>query len=140
MKRIFMALSLLLSCGIHAEGLNNANEIVARANLAAYYAGKDGRSEARMVIVDAQGREQRRQFTVLRRTLEAGGDQEFLVVFSRPSDVRGTVVASRIFLPEEYLQLKRKSLRLLPPEALTDISMEIKDPGPTAMTYEFNFL
>jgi len=56
------------------------------------------------------------------------------------SDVRGTVVASRTFLPEEYLQLKRKSLRLLPPEALTDISMEIKDPGPTAMTYEFNFL
>jgi len=56
------------------------------------------------------------------------------------SDVRGSVVASRTFLPEEYLQLKKKSLRLLPPEALTDISMEIQDPGPTAMTYEFNFL
>lgn len=56
------------------------------------------------------------------------------------SDVSGSVVASRVFLPEEYLQLKRKSLRLLPPEALTDISMEIKDPGPRAMTYEFNFL
>lgn len=56
------------------------------------------------------------------------------------SDVRGTVVASRTFLPEEYLQLKRKSLRLLPPEASTDISMEIRDPGPRAMTYEFNFL
>jgi predicted Zn finger-like uncharacterized protein len=56
------------------------------------------------------------------------------------SDVSGSVVASRVFLPEEYLQLKKKSLRLLPPEALTDISMEIKDPGPRAMTYEFNFL
>jgi predicted Zn finger-like uncharacterized protein len=56
------------------------------------------------------------------------------------SDVRGSVVASRTFLPEEYLQLKKKSLRLLPPEALTDISMEIQDPGPSAMTYEFNFL
>ena len=43
-----------------------------------------------MIIRDPQGREQRRQFTVLRRTLEAGGDQEFLVVFSQPSDVRNT--------------------------------------------------
>ena len=44
-----------------------------------------------MIIRDAQGREQRRQFTVLRKNVEEGGDQEFLVVFSRPSDVRGTV-------------------------------------------------
>lgn len=44
-----------------------------------------------MIIRDAQGREQRRQFTVLRRNVESGGDQDFLVVFSRPSDVRGTV-------------------------------------------------
>jgi predicted Zn finger-like uncharacterized protein len=56
------------------------------------------------------------------------------------SDVRGSVVASRTFLPEEYLQLKERSLRLLPPEASTDISMEIQDPGSQAMTYEFSFL
>jgi outer membrane lipoprotein-sorting protein len=86
-----MLLVLVWSLGVHAEVLTDANEIVARANLAAYYAGKDGRSEARMVIVDAQGREQRRQFTVLRRNLKTGGDQDFLVTFSRPSDVRGTV-------------------------------------------------
>jgi outer membrane lipoprotein-sorting protein len=71
--------------------LTDADEIVARANLASYYAGADGRSEVRMIIRDAQDREQRRQFTVLRRNVEEGGDQEFLVVFSRPSDVRGTV-------------------------------------------------
>ena len=91
MQRFLMSLALVWSCGIGAETLTDAGEIVARANLAAYYAGQDGRSEARMIIVDAQGREQRRQFTVLRRTLEAGGDQAFLVAFSRPSDVRGTV-------------------------------------------------
>jgi len=68
----------------------DAAAIVDRANLAAYYAGTDGRAEARMRIVDAQGREQRRQFTVLRRDVEEGGDQQFLVVFSQPADVRGT--------------------------------------------------
>jgi outer membrane lipoprotein-sorting protein len=68
-----------------------ANEIVAAANLASYYAGQDGRSEVRMIIRDAQDREQRRQFTVLRKNVEQGGDQDFLVVFSRPSDVRGMV-------------------------------------------------
>jgi len=81
-----------IACG---QVLTDANAIVVRANQAAYYAGRDGRSEARMMIRDAQGREQRRQFTVLRRTLETGGDQEFLVVFSRPSDVRGTVYLVR---------------------------------------------
>jgi len=84
---IIMALSGLA----YGEALTDADEIVMRANQAAYYAGRDGRSEARMIIKDSQGREQRRQFTILRRTLEAGGDQEFLVSFSRPSDVRGTV-------------------------------------------------
>ena len=74
-----------------AETLTDADAIVSRANLAAYYAGADGRSEVRMIIRDAQGREQRRQFTVLRRDVEDGHDQDFLVVFSQPSDVRGTV-------------------------------------------------
>ena len=74
-----------------AEPLTDADEIVDRANLAAYYGGADGRSEVRMIITDAQGREQRRQFTVLRRDIEDGEDQQFLVVFSQPADVRGTV-------------------------------------------------
>ena len=43
-----------------------------------------------MIIRDAQGREQRRQFYILRRDVEEGGDQDFLVVFSQPSDVRDT--------------------------------------------------
>jgi outer membrane lipoprotein-sorting protein len=74
-----------------AEPLGDADEIVAQANLAAYYAGEDGRAEVRMIIADAQGRQQRRQFTVLRRDVTEAGDQQFLVIFSQPSDVRGTV-------------------------------------------------
>jgi len=74
-----------------ASDLTDANEIVANANLTSYYAANDGRSEARMMIKDAQGREQKRQFTILRRDRSDGGEQDFLVVFSRPADVRNTV-------------------------------------------------
>ena len=89
---ILVSLAMLAISGIaSAAALTDADEIVQRANLAAYYAGQDGRSEVRMIIRDARDREQRRQFTVLRRNVELGGDQDFLVVFSRPSDVRGTV-------------------------------------------------
>lgn len=81
-----------LLCGsVAAESPADADEIVRQAILASYYAGQDGRSDARMIIVDARGREQTRQFVVLRRDREDGGDQDFLVYFSRPSDVRGTV-------------------------------------------------
>ncbi len=90
-RKLMTLIGLALAAGAQADELTNADEIVARANLAAYYAGADGRSEVRMIISDAQGRQQRRQFTVLRRNVEAGGDQQFLVVFSQPSDVRNTV-------------------------------------------------
>ncbi len=90
--------ALALTCSAYAEPLTSADEVVARANLTAYYGGADGRSEVRMIISDAQGREQRRQFTVLRRDVEDAGDQQFLVVFSQPSDVRDTV-----FLVDKHL-------------------------------------
>jgi len=88
----FLITLAALSFGMsaNAEALTDADEIIARADLAAYYAGADGRSEVRMIISDSQGRQQRRQFTVLRRDVEDAGDQQFLVVFSQPSDVRNT--------------------------------------------------
>jgi len=93
-KRWFLAAIVLLGSLVlalsYADALNDPDKIIDQANLAAYYAGTDGRAEVRMRIFDGQGREQRRQFTVLRRNVETGGDQEFLVAFSYPSDVRGT--------------------------------------------------
>ena len=91
MPKYFLLILTALACAAEAEPLVNADEIIERANLASYYAGADGRSEVRMIISDAQGRTQRRQFTVLRRDVDDGGDQQFLVVFSQPSDVRNTV-------------------------------------------------
>jgi len=83
-------MGLTVTAGAYAEPITDANEVIRRADLAAYYAGADGSSEVRMIITDAQERQQRRQFTVLRRDVEDAGDQQFLVVFSQPSDVRNT--------------------------------------------------
>lgn len=80
-------------CAGHAQARDvdpRAEAIVAKAQQAARYAGDDGRSLARMLITDGRGQQQQRVFTILRRDIEDGGDQDFLVVFSRPADVRGT--------------------------------------------------
>ncbi len=74
-----------------AQELTNADEIIMQANLVSYYAGDDGSAQARMIIVDARGNKQMRQFTILRKDIEDLGDQNMLVFFSRPTDVKGTV-------------------------------------------------
>lgn len=56
------------------------------------------------------------------------------------SNVRGEVTASRIFIPEDYLQVSVTSLKPLQPDVSIDFTMEIQDPGKNAMTYEFSFL
>ena len=56
------------------------------------------------------------------------------------SNVRGEVMASRTFGPEDYLQIKKSNLKPLLPRASIDFNMEIQDPGKNAMTYEFSFL
>lgn len=73
-----------------AGDLSDARKIVNRTNTAQYYAANDGRALVRMKIVDNKGRSQRRQFSVLRRDLKDSGDQNYLVVFDQPADVRNT--------------------------------------------------
>ncbi|MBV1786475.1 outer membrane lipoprotein-sorting protein [Marinobacterium sp. D7] len=96
MRTSMYALSLFFTGALWAgtalaADLTDVDQIVDQANHAAYYQGEDGRSEVRMVIRDDQGREQLRQFTILRKDLADGGDQNFYVAFSRPADVRNTV-------------------------------------------------
>jgi len=81
----------VLGTAAAAQDLTDVDEIVERANLAAYYAGDDGRASVRMTIEDARGRSRVRQFTILRRDVSDGGDQDYAVLFSRPADVRNTV-------------------------------------------------
>ena len=91
------AITTLAAIGILAAGsaaaadLSDVGQIIDRANVAAYYAGADGRAEVRMTITDEQGRERRRQFAILRKDIEDGGDQQYAVLFVRPADVRNSV-------------------------------------------------
>ena len=68
--------------GAAAQDLNDVEEVVQRTNLAAYYAGDDGRAQVRMTITDGAGRRRTRQFTILRRDETDGGDQDYAMLFS----------------------------------------------------------
>ena len=61
-----------------------ADEIVAKANQASYYAGADGSAHVVMKLSDGRARE----FTILRKNDANGTDQKFYVYFKSPSDVR----------------------------------------------------
>ncbi len=82
---------LLCSASLQAADIPSVDEIVNRANLAAYYAADDGRAEVNMTITDSQGRKRTRQFVILRNDVEDGGQQQFYVYFKKPSDVRKMV-------------------------------------------------
>jgi len=56
------------------------------------------------------------------------------------SDRIGTVIASRQLRPQEYLAMEAAQLRQLLPDEPVSFGIEIKDPGTTALTYEFEFL
>jgi len=95
MKRTILSLVILGLSSVSAVAYSaddlDIQAIIDKSEKAAYYSGKDGRSDARMMIVDNQGRKQQRQFTILRRDIADNGDQQMMVFFSRPSDVKDTV-------------------------------------------------
>ncbi|MDT8283490.1 MAG: DUF3426 domain-containing protein [Gammaproteobacteria bacterium] len=78
----------------------------------------------------------------------AGFAQPYPVMQVAFSDVRGTAVAARRFLPAEYLpvahraeqQTSTEQYALFEPGTNMTFTMEIQDPGKKAMTYEFDFL
>jgi len=98
MKKMLIGLAAAV-CVAHAQqAAPSVDEIVNKANRAAYYQGKSGRAKVVMTIKDAQGRERTREFTILRLDLEPAGDatdtftgdQKFYVYFERPADVNKT--------------------------------------------------
>ncbi|MCP4405387.1 MAG: outer membrane lipoprotein-sorting protein [bacterium] len=91
-KRLFIvALMVIVTSNVSSAQELSVGEIVEKANLASYYAGEDGKGDVKMTITDQNGNERTREFTILRKTVEAGGEQKFYVYFNRPGDVRKMV-------------------------------------------------
>ena len=96
MKKIFplfiglTVLSWLIIAGTATAALG-VDEIINKANLAAYYGGDDGRSKVVMTITDDQQRQRTREFVILRKDIKDGGEQLFYVYFKKPADVRKMV-------------------------------------------------
>ena len=101
MKFVARTISMLfLATSALAAQTPGVDEIVHRANLAAYYQGEDGRAEVQMTITDSQGRERDRRMIILRRdeadtdSLEDNAywsEQKYYVYFRRPADLNRTV-------------------------------------------------
>jgi outer membrane lipoprotein-sorting protein len=66
----------------------SGDEVMRRSHLAMYYAGEDMRARVTMRLVSQGGSERIRELTMTRRTLKAGGEQRYFLVFHRPPDVR----------------------------------------------------
>jgi hypothetical protein len=84
MKRILTAAILMTTTAMQAA--LPVDEIVHKANQAAYYAGNDGRADVEMKIIDKTGTERTRKFTLLRMNTE-NGNQKFYVYFKEPADL-----------------------------------------------------
>jgi len=82
-----LSLGLAVAVG-GAEDTPDAQTIVTKANVAAYYQGDDGKATVQMKIIDKQGQVRRREFNILRKDVADGGDQNYFVYFQRPADVR----------------------------------------------------
>ena len=94
---IFTALAILPA---DAQDLT-VDQIVTRANNAAYYGGDDGRATVHLTITDSQGRERNREFVILRKDEADGGPQKFYVYFKKPSDVRKMVFMVHKFIDRD---------------------------------------
>jgi hypothetical protein len=82
-----LLLTLAAVAGSSPAAELTADEIVAKANQASYYAGNDGVADVRMSITDGQGGTRTREFRILRRN-QPDGNQKFYVYFNAPADVR----------------------------------------------------
>ncbi|MHC4110038.1 MAG: outer membrane lipoprotein-sorting protein [Planctomycetota bacterium] len=65
--------------------------IINKANLVAYYQGDNGKAKVKMMITNKKGQKRNREFIILRKDVNDGGDQNYFVYFQKPADVRKMV-------------------------------------------------
>lgn len=90
-KKIVLLIVITFLVPLVSFAESNVLDIVEKANLASYYQGEDGKSKVEMIITDKQGRTRSKEFIILRKDKDDGGDQFFYVYFHKPADVRKMV-------------------------------------------------
>ena len=112
MKRIVLFIFLTFACSAAVQAQSsteptNAHEtapgvlpsshispsvetIVAHSLDTFYYAGDDQRTRVSMRLINPQGKERKREMTLLRKNLGAAGEQRYYIYFHEPADVKGT--------------------------------------------------
>lgn len=91
---ISVMIGSVLSAGLalaQEAGEPDVQEIVRKANLAAYYQADDGKARVSMTITPKQGPKRKREFNILRKDVADGGDQNYYVYFLNPPDLRKMV-------------------------------------------------
>ncbi|MFH1767867.1 MAG: outer membrane lipoprotein-sorting protein [Candidatus Omnitrophota bacterium] len=88
-KLVLTAIFTLFNFNAFAD--MSVDDIVNRANHAAYYEGSDGKATVTMAITDSQGRVRKRVFKILRFDIVDGKAQKYYVYFSEPADVSDMV-------------------------------------------------
>ncbi len=88
---IFAAIVFAANDPNAGEKIIDVETIVNKANIAAYYQGKDGKAKVKMTITDKKGKKRIREFIILRKDVKDGGDQKYYIYFLKPSDIRKTV-------------------------------------------------
>ena len=92
-RRTFITVLTMVLLGIlpqlaHAEP--SPQEIVKQSLKAFYYAGNDMSVRVSMSLINAQGKQRRRELTLLRRNMGASGaEQRYFIYFHAPADVSG---------------------------------------------------
>ncbi|MDP8259026.1 MAG: outer membrane lipoprotein-sorting protein [Candidatus Aadella gelida] len=85
---ILTVVAALLMCN-QVSFAEDANEIVKKADHAAYYKSDSGRADVTMEITDSLGRTRNRKMAILRLDVKDGAEQKFYVYFHEPNDVKG---------------------------------------------------
>jgi hypothetical protein len=92
MKSVWkVALFLGLASPLVAAEKPDVQTIVNKANIVAYYQGKDGKATVKMTVTNKQGQKRTHEFNILRKDVTDGGDQKYFVYFQKPPDVRKMV-------------------------------------------------
>ena len=84
MKIFTTIIALLLAVNLFGA---SADEIMKKSHLNYYYSGDDGKADVTMTLVSGDTKKEKR-FSMVRKDLEDGGDQNYFIYFKKPSDIK----------------------------------------------------